>query len=40
VAKYAKNATEIGIGNMWTSEMFADWLKKEYKTDMWEEGGL
>jgi tubulin monoglycylase TTLL3/8 len=38
VAKYAKNGTEFGIGNMWTSEMFAEYLKQEYKRDVWEEG--
>lgn len=38
VAKYAKNATEFGVGNMWTSEMFAEYLKAEYKKDVWEEG--
>jgi hypothetical protein len=25
---------------MWTSEMFAAYLKSEYKKDVWEEGGL
>jgi len=40
VAKYAKNGSEIGIGNMWTSEMYSEYLKQTYGKDMWEEGGL
>jgi len=40
VAKYAKNALEIGEGNMWRVETFIDYLKETYGKDVWEEGGL
>ena len=36
VAKYAKNCTEIGQGNMWSSEEFAEYLEQEYGEDVWE----
>jgi tubulin monoglycylase TTLL3/8 len=40
VAKYAKNCQEMGEGNMWDTETFADYLQQEYGNDVWEEGGL
>jgi tubulin monoglycylase TTLL3/8 len=40
VAKYAKNCTEMGEGNMWDVETFADYLEETFGEDKWEEGGL
>ena len=40
VAKYAKNTTEMGQGNMWDVETFAGYLQTEYGEEKWEEGGL
>lgn len=40
VAKYAKNCTMLGDGNMWDVDTFANYLQDTYGEDVWEEGGL
>lgn len=35
VAKHAKGHEEIGDGNMWRSETFADYLQETYGKDVW-----
>jgi len=38
VAKYAKGYAEMGTGNMWDIETFAEYLKEEYGEDKWNNG--
>lgn len=40
MAKYAKNGSNIGQGNMWFIEQYAEHLEKTYGHDVWEDGGL